>query len=91
MDAHLKNVMSFNVPIIPTIADGIFCYNTEVLRLHSNQKVLKEPIPITLSFEKMEAKWLVPWHKRIGFYAELLWYGMKRKARDFVDKWRKEK
>ena len=88
LDAHLKNVMSFNVPIIPTVADGVFSYNTEVLHLHSNQKVLKEPIPVTFSFEKMEAKWLVPWHKRIRFYAEQMWYGMKRKVRGFVDKWR---
>lgn len=86
LDARLKDVMSFDVPIIPTTADGMFSYKTEVLHLHSNQKIIKEPIPITLSFERMEAKWLVPWYKRICFPFEQLWYGLKRKVRGLVDK-----
>ena len=78
LDSHLSRTQNLQVPIIPTVADGHFPFKTETLDFNSSQKVVKEPVPITLTFEGMKGQWLVPWWKRIGFYAEMMWYGMKR-------------
>lgn len=78
LDSHLASVQNLEVPIIPTVADGHFTFKTETQNLNSDQRIVKEPVPVTLSFEGMEGKWLVPWWKRIGFYAEVAWYGVKR-------------
>ena len=79
LDSHLTNISQIEVPIIPTVADGVFPFTTEMFNLNSNQKVVKEKVPVSFTFEKMEALWLVPWWKRIGFYIEYCWCKLKKK------------
>ena len=77
LDSHLINISQIEVPIIPTVADGVFPFTTEMLSLNSNQKVVKEKVPVSFTFEKMEALWLVPWWKRIGYFIEKWWHKLK--------------
>ena len=84
LDSHLASVQKLEVSLIPTVADGHFTFKTETLDLNSDQRIVKEPVPITLTFEGMEGKWLVPWWKRIGFYAEVAWYGVRRMIRKLL-------
>lgn len=87
LDNNLNGLSKIDVPIVPTIVDGVFPSSNDFVNLGSSQKVIKEPLSLTLKFERLEAMWLVPWYKRIMYYCEKMWYDAKR----LIEKWIKRR
>lgn len=84
LDNKLKGLSKIDVPIVPTIVDGVFPSNGSFVDLKSTQKVTKEPLSLTFTFERLEAQWLVPWYMRLRYYCEKMWYDAKRKIKKWI-------
>lgn len=83
LDAHLQNTTYFDLPVIPTIADGNFpiMQDTRMLDLSSTQKVIKEPVKMSLHFEYAQGKWLAKWWTILAYYITEPWYWIKNLIR----------